>query len=436
MGSVDLKTEIPGPKSLALAERRKSAVVNAHVSVAPIYADSAQRATISDVDGNVFLDFAGGIGALNSGHRHPVILDRIRQQMDDFLHVCFTVTPYELYIELAEKLNEITPGDFPKKTLLVNSGAEAVENAVKVARYVTERPRVIAFEHSFHGRSLMTMALTYKEMPYKHGFGPFPEDVLRLPYPYSRDSLEVVHYIRALHELLDEAGAHTVAAVVIELVAGEGGFMPANREFVVELQNVCKENGIMLVVDEVQSGFGRTGKMFACEWYDLEPDIITLAKSLSGGLPLSAVTGRAEMMDAVHVGGLGGTFSGNPVACQSALGAMEVLEELKGSGRLDHLAKLIPQRFQAIRKQSRFVSDARGIGCMYSLEMCDGRAEERPSKKKANELLNRCLQDGLIMILAGTDGNVIRTLMPLTISDDELEEGIAILEKNVRTLES
>ncbi|MDP6594189.1 MAG: aminotransferase class III-fold pyridoxal phosphate-dependent enzyme [Candidatus Marinimicrobia bacterium] len=436
LASVNLQTDIPGPNSRALAERRKEAVVDAHGSVVPIYAASAEGATITDVDGNVFLDFAGGIGALNTGHRHSVILDRVRHQIDDYLHVCFTVTPYEPYVALAERLNRITPGDFPKKTLLVNSGAEAVENAVKVARYVTRRPRVISFEHSFHGRSLMTMALTYKEMPYKHGFGPFPEDVLRLPFPYKRDSSEGALFIRSLHALLDEAGADTVAAVVIELVAGEGGFMPANREFVAELRKVCTNEGIVLVVDEVQSGFGRTGKMFACEWYDLEPDIITMAKSLSGGLPLAAVTGRAEMMDAVHAGGLGGTFGGNSLACQSALGAIEILEKLRGDGRLDHLSGSIPHKFQALQERSPFVSDARGIGCMYSLEICDGTPAENPSKERANKLLDRCLQAGLIMILAGTDGNVIRTLMPLTISDGELKEGIEILEENILVLES
>ena len=430
MGTVHLQTEVPGPNSRKLAWRRKNAVVNGHASVTPIFAAKADGAAITDVDGNVFIDFAGGIGAMNSGHRHPAVVDEIGRQIDDYAHLCFTVTPYEPYVSLAEKLNDITPGDFPKKTLLVNSGAEALENAVKVARYWTERPGAIVFEHAFHGRSLMTMALTYKEMPYKHGFGPFPDVIHRLPYPYNRGEEAVAEF----DALLAQEGKDAFAAVIIELVAGEGGFMPADKSFVTHVRKQCSEQNIVLIVDEVQTGFGRTGRMFASEVYSLEPDIICMAKSMSGGLPLSAVTGRAEMMDKVHAGGLGGTFGGNPVACRGAMVAIAVLEELKQSGRMAHLAEDIVSRFHAISEKSSFVKEARGLGSMYSLEICDGTSGEAPSKNRAEEVVLNCLTDGLIMILAGTDGNVIRTLMPLTISDAELEEGIAILKKNILAL--
>ena len=430
MGVVNQKTDIPGPKSNELAIRRKNSVVDAHSSVAPVYTAKAEGATITDVDGNVFIDFAGGIGAMNTGHGNPVISDEIKSQVDDYLHVCFTVTPYEPYVALAEKLNAMTPGDFPKKTLLVNSGAEALENSVKVARYWTERPGVIVFEHAFHGRSLMTMALTYKDMPYRHGFGPFPDVVHRLPYPYNRGKKAMEEF----DALLSEKGKETFAAVVIELVAGEGGFMTADKDYVAHVQKRCSDHGIVLVADEVQTGFGRTGKMFSCNWYDLEPDIIAMAKSLSGGLPMSAITGKAEMMDKVHAGGLGGTFGGNPAACRAGLAAIGLLEELQASGRLDQLTTVIPERLHALAEKSPFVNEARGIGAMYSLELCDGIPEAKPSKERAAEVLHNCLQDGLIMILSGTYGNVIRTLMPLVISDEELDEGMVILEKNVLAL--
>lgn len=431
MNSIQIKTEIPGPRSRELAARRKVSVVNAQGSAAPVYIAGAEGCFLTDVDGNVFLDFAGGIGTVNSGHRNPVILDKVKSQLEDYLHVCFTVVPYEPYITLAECLNEITPGNFAKKTLLVNSGAEAVENAVKVARYYTKREGIIVLEDAFHGRTFMTMSMTHKEMPFKHGFGPFASCVYRLPFPYDTKSVDANHFINELYDLLDRLGKEKIAAIVIELVTGEGGFLPANPGFVHEVRKVCTNNGIILVIDEVQTAFGRTGKMFASEWYDLEPDIITLAKSMSGGLPISAVTGRAEMMDCVHLGGLGGTFGGNPVACQSALGAIEIIERLESIGRLAELARTVPERMNSISNKSRFVSDVRGIGCMYSLEVSDGSSENNPSKEKASEVLNLCLQDGLIMILSGEHGNVIRTLFPLTISDDYLELGMSIIEKHL-----
>ncbi|MBH31857.1 MAG: 4-aminobutyrate--2-oxoglutarate transaminase [Candidatus Marinimicrobia bacterium] len=430
MGTVQLKTEIPGPKGRSLAARREKSVVDGHASVSPIFAAKAEGATITDVDGNVFIDFAGGIGAMNSGHRHPAVVGEIDRQIHDYAHLCFTVTPYEPYVALAEKLNDITPGDFLKKTLLVNSGAEALENAVKVARYWTNRSSAIVFEHAFHGRSLMTMALTYKEMPYKHGFGPFPDVIQRLPYPFNRGKEALAQF----DALLEEKGDEAFAAVIIELVAGEGGFMPVDKSFLAHVRKRCSEHNIVLIVDEVQTGFGRTGRMFASEVYNLEPDIICMAKSMSGGLPLSAVTGKAEMMDKVHAGGLGGTFGGNPVACRGAMAAIAVLEELEQSGRMAKLADKVTSRFCAIAEKSSFVKEARGLGAMYSLDICDDTFKKAPSKERAEKVLHNCLADGLLMILAGTGGNVIRTLMPLTISDGELEEGMSILEKNILVL--
>lgn len=431
MTTIKINTDIPGPKSRRLAERRRASVVNAHGSVSPIYVSKAEGCYITDVDGNIFLDFAGGIGSMNSGHGHPKIFEKVKNQLEHYLHVCFTVSPYEPYILLAEELNRITPGNFKKKTLLVNSGAEAVENAIKIARCYTNRSRIVVFESAFHGRTFMTMSLTHKENPYKKGFGPLMPDVYRLPFPYEKISDGIDRFTPPLYKLLEELSPDTIGAIVIELVAGEGGFMPAHPRFIHELREVCTEHDIVLVIDEVQTGFGRTGKLFACDWYDIEPDIITLAKSMSGGLPISAVTGRENMMDSVHVGGLGGTFGGNPVSCQSALGAIEIIKQLVTDGRLEQLAFQTSNRMDQIAKKSRFISDSRGIGCMYSLEICDGSLEQLPSKEKADQILNGCLQDGLLMILSGEDGNVIRTHFPLSISDDDLEIGMSIIEKHL-----
>jgi len=408
-----------------------ASVANAHGSVSPIYVSKTEGCYITDVDGNTFLDFAGGIGSMNSGHCHPKILNKIKYQLEHYLHVCFSVSPYEPYILLAETLNRITPGRFNKKTLLVNSGSEAVENAIKVARCYTNRSRVVVFESAFHGRTFMSMSLTHKENPYKKGFGPLMPEVYRLPFPYKKTSDGIDKYTIPLYKLLDELSPDTIGAIVIELVLGEGGFMQADPTFIHELRNVCTKHGIVLVIDEVQTGLGRTGKMFACDWYELEPDIITLAKSMSGGLPISAVVGKAEMMDSVHVGGLGGTFGGNPVSCQSALGAIEIIENLIDCGRLEQLAYQTSERMDQIAGRSKFISDSRGIGCMYSLEVCDGTPEKNPSKEKAEQIQNGCLQDGLLMILSGEDGNVIRTHFPLSITDDDLEIGMSIIEKHL-----
>ena len=339
---VSLKTEIPGPLSRALNARRATAVPKGVANSSGIALKSADNAVLTDVDDNRLIDFGGGIGVLNAGHRNPAVIDAVRAQLDRITHACFAVSSYESYVTLAERLNAITPGGHPKRTLLVNTGAEGIENAVKIARYATGRPAVVAFEHAFHGRTNLTMALTAKPMPYKTGFGPFAPEIYRVPFPYcyrceaggrtdrgtegQRDRCCQAadgYWERIFYGLVDPS---TVAAIVMELQLGEGGFVPAPTEAVRALAEFARKHGILFIADEIQTGFGRTGKMFACDHYDLVPDLIVTAKSLAGGLPLAAITGRAELMDKVHVGGLGGTYGGNPLACAAAVAVLDIME--------------------------------------------------------------------------------------------------------------
>src|ERR1700730_1218328 len=350
MPTIQLRTPIPGPKSQELMRRRNAAVPRGVAHATPIFAARAEGSILEDVDGNRYLDFAGGIGCLNVGHRAPGVLAAIRGQLDAFLHTCFSVAPYEKYIELAEKLNSLTPGKFPKKTILVNSGAEAIENSVKIARSYTHRPAIICFEDAFHGRTMLTMSLTSKTHPYKAGFEPFASDVYRIPYAYCYRCSYSLKYpscdVFCAHHLEDTfkrmVASEAVAAVVVEPVLGEGGFVAPPREFFTVLQEICLRHRILLIADEVQTGFGRTGAMFASERYGLVPDSLVSAKSIAAGLPLAAVTGRQEVMDAAEVGGLGGTFTGNPVSCAAALAAIETMER----ERLSQRAEKIGERFQ------------------------------------------------------------------------------------------
>ncbi len=430
--SIRLKTAIPGPLSRALAARRDAAVPKGIGHSTPVYAASARGALLTDVDGNVFLDFAGGIGTLNAGHANPEVVRAATAQLEKLTHTCFSVAPYESYLALAEKLNRITPGRFAKKTMLANSGAEALENAVKIARHSTGREAVVVFEHAFHGRTLLTMSMTSKVRPYKLGFGPFAPEVYRLPYPYAYRG----HYAgpAAAAVELDEffktqVAAEKVACVVVELVLGEGGFVVAPPEWVELLARFCREHGILLVVDEVQTGFGRTGRMFACEHYGLEPDLLTMAKSLGGGLPLSAVTGRAEVMDSAQVGGLGGTYAGNPVACAAALAAVDFIERERLPERAARIGEQVEKRFQCFLERFPFVGDARGLGAMRALELVKDRGTKEPDKERTDRVIRRAYESGLLLVGAGTHGNVIRTLMPLVITDGELTEGLDVLEK-------
>jgi 4-aminobutyrate aminotransferase/(S)-3-amino-2-methylpropionate transaminase len=425
--TISLRTSIPGPKSQALLARRNAAVPQGPFNIAPIFIERGEGATVADVDGNVLLDFSGGLGSLNLGHANRKVVESVITQARKFLHACFHIAQYEPYVALAEKLNAITPGQFAKKTLLVNSGAEAVENAVKIARYYTKRPAVVGFEHGFAGRTLLAMSLTSKVMPYKFGFGPFAPEVYRLPYPYEYRG-EGADFDEFFHTHVD---AKQVACVVMELVTGEGGFIVPPKRYVQALSKFCKDNGILFVADEIQTGFARTGKMFASEHYGIEPDIVSMAKSLAGGMPLSAVTGRAEVMDSVHVGGLGGTYGGNPVACAAALATIEEIERLNLPMRAQKIGENLRSRMLEWQKKRPVIGDVRGLGAMMAMELVTDRQTKEPAKEFTLALINRCLEHGVILIYAGTHSNVLRFLVPLVITDGQLDEGLDVIEKQL-----
>ena len=433
MPMISLKTSIPGPKSQALLTRRKAAVPQGPFNIAPIFVERGEGATVIDVDGNVFLDFSGGLGSLNVGHANPKVVEAVTAQARKYMLTCFHIAQYESYVALAEKLNAITPGKFAKKTLLLNSGAEAVENAVKIARYYTKRPAEIGFEHGFAGRTLLAMTLTSKVMPYKFGFGPFAPEVYRLPYPYSyRSQLDESGMIEQMHEFFHtHVDPKQIACVVMELILGEGGFVVAPKAYVRALAKFCKENGILFIADEIQTGFARTGRMFATDHYDFEPDLITMAKSLAGGMPLSAVTGRAEIMDSVHVGGLGGTYGGNPVACAAALATIDEMERMSLPARAKKIGEKLWGRALRWQKKHPLIGDVRGLGAMVALEFVKDRESKEPAKEFTVELVQRCVETGVILIYAGTHSNVLRYLVPLIITDEQLYEGLDVIEKQL-----
>ena len=437
MSVIRVATEIPGPGSRALIARRQDAVPRGVPLTAPIAIASGENAVITDVDGNRLIDFAGGIGTLNTGHRHPAVVGAAKAQLERLMHTCFQVTAYEPYVAAAERLNALVPGAFKKKTMFTNSGAEAVENAVKIARYHTGRSAVLCFEHAFHGRTLLGMTLTSKVMPYKKGFGPFAPEVYRLPYPYcyrcETGGTPCCQASRARFEALlaSHVDPGSVAAVVIELQLGEGGFVPAPPEFVAMLAGFCADHGIVLIDDEIQTGFGRTGRMFAAEHYGLAPDLVTTAKSIAGGLPLGAVTGKAEIMDAAHVGGLGGTFAGNPVALAAAVAVFDVLDREAVPARGERLGALLRGRLQALMARVPAIGDVRGLGAMVAFELVSDRTTKAPAKELAAKVQAEALRRGLLLLTAGSYGNVIRILVPLTVEDAVLEEGLAVLEAAV-----
>jgi 4-aminobutyrate aminotransferase/(S)-3-amino-2-methylpropionate transaminase len=409
----------------------------AHVT--PIAVARAEGALLTDVDGNTFIDFAGGIGALNAGHRAGGVVEAVKEQADRYLHLCFMVTLYEPYVRLAQKLNEITPGDFPKKTILFNSGSEAVENAVKIARAYTGRPAIITFERGFHGRTMLALSLTGQVRPYKDGFGPFMPEVYRIPVPYAYrcdDCLETPCERHSPEYLSEIFRAHvapeSVAAVIVEPVLGEGGFVIPPLDYFPGLKRICEEHGILFIADEVQTGFARTGRMFAVEHFGVEPDIMITAKSLSGGTPLSAVTGRAEVMDAPPLGSLGGTYGGNPLACRAALAAIEVIEKEGLVTRAQELGTRVLDRFRAMQERYKLIGDVRGLGAMVAMELVKDRGTKEPAGEETARIIRGCYESGLIVLKAGAGANVVRTLMPLVISDEQLEEGLAILEEAVR----
>jgi 4-aminobutyrate aminotransferase / (S)-3-amino-2-methylpropionate transaminase / 5-aminovalerate transaminase len=429
------ESRVPGPRSQEWTARRETAVPRAVFNTAPIFVASGSGANLIDVDGNRFIDLAGGLGVLNVGRANPRVLQAVREQVDAFLHECFHVSMYPGYVELAETLNRIAPGDHSKKTMLANSGAEAVENAVKIARYATGRSAVVAFSNGFHGRTLMGMTLTAKDMPYKHGFGPFAPDIHRVPFAYCYRCPFDLEYpscgiacAEYTADVIDsQIGADNVACVVIEPVQGEGGFVVAPDDYLPALRAICSERGIVLIDDEIQSGMGRTGRMFAIEHYGVVPDIVTTAKSLGAGFPISGVTGPAEMMESPHVGGLGGTYGGNPVACAAALAVIAELEETDLLDRARRQGETIRRRLDPLADALRIVGEVRGLGPMVGLELVTDEKTKEPAKAETSAIVKRCLDNGVLILKAGTYDNVIRLLAPLVISEAELNEALDVV---------
>jgi len=436
MKTIQIRTSIPGPKSKALALRRENAIPRGLSHGTPIYAAKAEDAWIEDVDSNRYIDFAGGIGCVNVGHRQEAVLSAVREQLDRFLHVCVQVSPYENYVRLAERMNEVTPGKFAKKTLFVNSGAEAVENAVKIARAHTGRPSVIAFEDAFHGRTMMTLALTSKTHPYKVGFAPLPGDVYRIPYAYCYRCSYSLQYpscelfcARHLEDTFKRVVAsEDVAAVIAEPVLGEGGFVVPPPDYFKVLIDTCHRHGVLFIADEVQSGFGRTGRLFASEHYGIEPDILVSAKSIGGGLPLAAVTGRAEIMDAPGPGGLGGTFAGNPVSCAAALAVLEMFDHGQLLKRANEIGEQFQKRAKTWQKRWPIVGDVRGLGGMQAIELVKSAKTRAPAAEETKQITQYCYEHGLITLTAGSYSNVIRVLVPLVVTDPQMDEALDVIE--------
>jgi 4-aminobutyrate aminotransferase / (S)-3-amino-2-methylpropionate transaminase / 5-aminovalerate transaminase len=432
MKTIQIKTEIPGPRSRALMARREAAIPRGPASATPVFAARAEGATIEDVDGNRYLDFAGGIGCLNVGHRSPRVLSAIREQLEKHLHLCFAVTPYEGYVAVAEKLNALAPGNFPKKSILLNSGAEAIENSIKIARAYTKRPAVICFEDAFHGRTLLAMSLTSKTHPYKAGFQPFASDIYRIPYAYpyrsapGATSAEFAHHLEDAFKRL--VAPESVAAVIAEPVLGEGGFVIPPLDYFKLIQNICRKHGILFIADEVQSGFARTGKWFASEHFGIEPDLVVSAKSLGGGMPIAAVTGRAEIMDAPEPGSLGGTYCGHPASCAAALAAIETIEKEGLLARSAAIGELFERRARSWQKKWQLVGDVRGLGGMCAIELVRDGSTREPADTETKEIAKYCYEHGLITITAGTFNNVIRLLVPLVVTDAQLNEGFDVIE--------
>jgi 4-aminobutyrate aminotransferase/(S)-3-amino-2-methylpropionate transaminase len=433
---------LPGPRSTEWIARRDAAVPRAVFNTLQAFVASTDPAAITDVDGNRFIDFAGGLGVLNLGRKNPKVSAAVAAQIEDFLHECFHVTMYPGYVELAEALNRITPGDHPKKTMLANSGAEAVENAVKVARYSTGRTAVICFSNGFSGRTLMGMTLTAKDI-YKRGYGPFAPEVYRVPFPYgyrppfATDRPVSDACAEYLIDVIDhEIGPEQVACVVIEPVQGEGGFVVCPPEFMLALRTICDERGIVLIDDEIQTGMGRTGRMFAIEHSEVVPDVVTTAKSLGAGLPISGITGRAEAMDAPHVGGLGGTFGGNPVACAAALAVIDELETGDILTRAGAQERTIRERLDPLADELDLIGEVRGLGPMIALELVTDPGTKEPAARAAAAVVQRCHENGLLILKCGTYDNVIRLLAPLVIDDADLTKGLDILSETLRAVAS
>ena len=430
----DLKTALPGPKSQELAARREKAVAAGVASSVPVYADELDGGIIKDADGNQLIDLGSGIAVTSVGATAPKVVEKVREAVGKFTHTCFMVTPYEGYVEVAEKIASLTPGAFDKRAALFNSGSEAVENAVKIARMHTKRNAVVVFDHAYHGRTNLTLAMTYKVMPYKQGFGPFANEVYRVPmsYPF-RDPEGMTGEEaakRALTLVEKQVGAENVAAIVIEPIQGEGGFIVPAPGFLPALSQWCKDNGAVFVADEVQAGVARTGKWFSSEYEGVEPDLVTFAKGIAGGMPLSGVVGRAELVNVVHGGGLGGTYGGNPVACAAALGAIETIEDWNLADRALEIEKIIKDELGSLAESSPIVGELRGRGAMMALEFVKPGSKE-PNADAAKQIAAKCLEQGVVILTCGTFGNNVRLLPPLVIDFDLLREGLRIFSKAI-----
>ena len=428
--AIELRTEIPGPLSRELLSRGTAAIAQPLQVYLPIFAAEARNATITDVDGNTFIDFAGGVGVVNVGHCHPRVVEAIQEQAARFVHTDFTVVPYESYVELAERLGELAPFAGPTRAAFFNSGAEAVENAVKIARLATGRPAVIAFEAAFHGRTLLAMTMTSRVHPYKVGMGPFAPEVYRAPFPSAFRGPSAAEALARIERMfVSQVAPSQVAAIVFEPQLGEGGFVPATAEFVEGLRRICDREGIVLVADEVQTGFGRTGKMFAMEHFGVEPDLMCVAKSIAAGLPLSGVIGKASVMDAPHTGAIGGTYIGNPIALAAALAVVDIFAEEDLVERASVMGVQIRERMLAWQERWPQIGDVRGLGAMLAIELVDDPIAKQPAPDLAGAVIAAALERGLILLKAGIAGNCIRVLAPLTIEDAVLQEALAVWEE-------
>ena len=410
-----------------LMAQRQQHVARGVGTAHPIIAARASGARLWDIEGREYIDFIGGIGVMNVGHTHPRVVEAVKAQLDQITHACFQVTMYESYIRLAEKLNQVFPGEGPAKSILFTSGAEAVENAIKIARAATRRSAVISFTHSFHGRTLMGMSLTGKSRPYKQNFGPFAPEIYHAPYPYGYHGWTTERALESLTEVFEtEIAPERVAAIIIEPVLGEGGFVAAPVEFLSELREITTQHGIMLIADEIQCGFGRTGRHYAIEHSGVTPDMVVFAKSVAGGLPLSGVTGRAEVMDAPEPGGLGGTYAGNLLACAAALAVFEIMDDEQLLARADHIGERLMSAFHALQAQHPMIGDVRGVGAMIGVEFVQDRDTKTPAVSQVNRIIELARERGLLLLKAGMYGNIIRVLVPLVATDRDLDEAIDI----------
>jgi 4-aminobutyrate aminotransferase / (S)-3-amino-2-methylpropionate transaminase / 5-aminovalerate transaminase len=434
---IHLQTSIPGPKAEELLRKKEQHVPRGPFNTLQTFAVKGEGALLTDVDGNTFIDLAGAIGSLNVGHCPPKVVEALKNQVDQYIHPCFHVMMYEPYVQLAEKLNKITPGTHQKKTFFLNSGAEAVENAVKIARKYTGRKAIISFERGFHGRTLLAMSLTSKVKPYKFGFGPFAPDTYKMAYPYyyrkpngmTNEELDA-EFLRRLEDFfLSEVPAEDVAAIIMEPVQGEGGFIVPSKTFVQGVKRICEKYGILFIADEVQTGFGRTGKMFAIEHFEVVPDLMTMSKSIGAGLPISAVTGRAEIMDAPNPGEIGGTYGGSPLGCVAALQVIGMLQEENLIERANVIGQIAINRFKELQKKYEMIGDVRGLGAMVAVEFVKDPVTKEPNKELTASVLKECHQRGVILMSAGIYGNVIRLLSPLIITNEQIEEALEVMEE-------